>query len=60
MERKQQKRRRPRYVARFAGEAFQHEGNTPDGPMLRKLASEVAWKQSPSAKATGTAGRSGH
>jgi hypothetical protein len=38
------------YVPRFAGEAFGHHGNPKDGPMLRRLASEVAWKQPPSAK----------
>lgn len=45
------KRRSPQppMVHRFAGEAFAHEGNPPDGPMLRRLASEVAWKKPPGA-----------
>lgn len=36
-----------RVVPRFAGEAFAHLGNPKDGPMLRKLASTVAWKNPP-------------
>jgi hypothetical protein len=38
-----------RYVARFAGEAFVHRDNLPDGPMARRLISDVAWKRPPSA-----------
>jgi len=38
-----------RFVPRFAGEAFAHEGNPEDGPTARKLTSEVKWKQPPSA-----------
>ena len=36
-----------RFVPRFAGEAFAHAGAQEDAPMLRKLASEVAWKRPP-------------
>lgn len=39
-----------RYIPRFAGEVFAHEGNPQDGPVARKLTSEIAWKQPPSAK----------
>jgi hypothetical protein len=39
-----------KYVPRFAGEAFLHAANSHDGPMARKLISEVAWKRPPSAK----------
>jgi hypothetical protein len=38
-----------RYISRFAGEVFAHEGNPDDGPTARRLTSEVAWKQPPSA-----------
>jgi hypothetical protein len=38
-----------RYIARFAGQVFEHENNPADGPFHRKLASEVAWKRPPSA-----------
>lgn len=37
-----------KYVPRFAGEAFLHAANSHDGPMARKLISEVAWKRPPS------------
>jgi hypothetical protein len=37
------------YVARFAGEVFSHKGNPEDGPIARRLTSEIAWKQPPSA-----------
>lgn len=47
------KRSKPRYVPRFAGEAFAHQGNPPDGPDLRRVTSQVAWKQSPSAAVNG-------
>lgn len=47
------RRSKPRYVPRFAGEAFAHQGNPPDGPDLRALTSQVAWKQSPSAAVNG-------
>jgi hypothetical protein len=39
-----------KYGMRFAGEVFAHEGNPQDGPVARKLTSEIAWKQPPSAK----------
>lgn len=39
-----------RYIPRFAGEAFAHYGSLPEGPAYRRLVSEVAWKQPPSAK----------
>lgn len=39
-----------RYVARFAGEAFGHDGNPDEGPDLRRLVATLAWKQPPSAK----------
>lgn len=38
-----------RYIPRFAGEVFAHMGNPKDGPMLRRLASQVAWKAPPQA-----------
>ena len=40
-----------RYIARFAGDVFLNEGlpSHGDGPRARKLTSEVAWKQPPSA-----------
>lgn len=38
-----------RYVPRFAGEVFAHCGNPKDGPSLRRLASQVAWKAPPQA-----------
>jgi hypothetical protein len=41
---------RRRYVPRFAGEAFGHDGNPDEGPDLRRLVSTEAWKQPPSAK----------
>lgn len=43
--------RATRYVPRFAGEVFQHHDldSSADGPMARKLTSEVKWKQPPSA-----------
>jgi hypothetical protein len=34
---------------RFAGEVFSHKGNPEDGPIARRLTSEIAWKQPPSA-----------
>jgi hypothetical protein len=34
---------------RFAGEAFAHWGNPPDGPTARKVTSTIAWKQPPAA-----------
>ena len=37
-----------RYVPRFAGEVFAHLDNPADGPDLRRLASDVAWKRPPS------------
>jgi hypothetical protein len=37
-----------RYIARYAGEAFLHLGSPADGPMARRLTSEVAWKRPPS------------
>jgi hypothetical protein len=43
-------RPRRRYVPRFAGEAFGHDGNPEEGPDLRRLVSTEAWKQPPSAK----------
>lgn len=48
-----QRRKRPgafggQYVPRFAGEVFAHLGNPADGPDLRRLASDVAWKRPPS------------
>lgn len=42
-------RKRGRFVPRFAGEAFAHDGNPDDGPIARKLTSTIAWKQPPSA-----------
>lgn len=42
-------RQRQPYIARFAGDIFLHENNPVDGPALRRLASEVAWKRPPSA-----------
>lgn len=45
----QQSKPKPRrYVPRFAGEAFAHDGSPPDGPALRRLVSEIAWKRPPS------------
>ena len=40
-----------RYIPRFAGAAFLNDGlpSEGDGPRARKLTSEVAWKQPPSA-----------
>jgi hypothetical protein len=38
-----------RFVPRFAGEAFLHQGQE-DGPMLRKLVSTIDWKRPPSSK----------
>jgi hypothetical protein len=43
----QQRQDGRRYQPRFAGEAFAHMDNPKDGPMLRKLASTVAWKNPP-------------
>lgn len=42
-------RQKQPYIARFAGDIFLHENNPADGPALRRLASEVAWKRPPSA-----------
>ena len=48
-----QEPRRSRFVPRFAMEAFAHEGSPSDGPMLRKLASTIAWKRPASATVQG-------
>ena len=45
----EQRNENRRYTPRFAGEVFAHMNNPKDGPMLRKLASEVAWKRPPQA-----------
>ena len=37
------------WISRFAGDVFLHAGDPEDGPLARKLTSEVAWKQPPSA-----------
>lgn len=37
------------FTPRFAGDVFLHAQDPDDGPMARKLTSEVKWKQPPSA-----------
>jgi hypothetical protein len=39
-----------RFIPRFAGEAFAHQGLPPsgDGPTARRVTSQVAWKVPPS------------
>jgi hypothetical protein len=41
---------RSRYQPRFAGDIFVHMRDSKDPPLLRKLASTVAWKTPPSAR----------